>query len=162
MVGAPMRSCRRTYRNTPIKSFSLITMWIALTITLNASSGGNAAKQTARLLTALASKIVRVPLGNQEGTGLEEQAVDHMTKVDPSQWRALVFAGMQSQQGCEELDRQEQIQPVMAHMHRELLTDQPGGSSVGKGANLNRAGVAHAYQQRFVVGEARHSQGLQV
>jgi len=37
----------------------------------------------------------------------------------------LALLGMQPRQGFDVVAAQEQIQPVMAQVHRELLTDQP-------------------------------------
>jgi hypothetical protein len=47
-----------------------------------------------------------------------------MAEVDPPR-RLLPFAGMQPRQGLHELAAQEQIQPVVAQVHAQLLTDQP-------------------------------------
>ena len=47
-----------------------------------------------------------------------------MAKVDPPQ-RLLTLMGMQPLQSLHELAAQEQIQPVVAQMPRQLLADQP-------------------------------------
>jgi len=48
-----------------------------------------------------------------------------MAEIDPPQWPPLPFAWMEARQGFDELAAQEQIQPVMVQVHRELLPDQP-------------------------------------
>jgi hypothetical protein len=48
-----------------------------------------------------------------------------MAEINPPPWTTHPGAPMQARQGLHELAAQEQIQPVMAQMHRELLTDQP-------------------------------------
>lgn len=72
----------------------------------------------------LAGEDVVLQLGTQQGAGFAAQTLDHMAEVDPPQ-RLLPFSGMQTRQGFDELAAQEQIQPVVAQMHRQLLTDQP-------------------------------------
>jgi hypothetical protein len=64
-------------------------------------------------------------LGPQQCSGLSAQALDHVAEIDPPPWTAHPGAPVQARQGLDELAAQEQIQPVMAQMHRELLTDQP-------------------------------------
>ena len=73
---------------------------------------------------AFAGKDVVLQLGPQQCSGFSAQAFDHVAEVDPPQ-RLLPFAGIQPRQGFYELAAQEQIQPVMAQVHRQLLTDQP-------------------------------------
>ena len=72
----------------------------------------------------LAGEDVVLQLCTQQGAGFAAQAFDHVAEVDPPQG-LLPFAGIQPRQGFYELAAQEQIQPVMAQMHRQLLTDQP-------------------------------------
>jgi hypothetical protein len=48
-----------------------------------------------------------------------------MAKINPTPWTTHTGAPVQPRQGLHELTAQEQIQPVMAQMHCELLTDQP-------------------------------------
>jgi hypothetical protein len=48
-----------------------------------------------------------------------------MAEVDPPQRPVLALAGIQPRQRLNELAAQEQIQPVMAQVHRQLLADQP-------------------------------------
>jgi len=67
---------------------------------------------------------VVLQLGAQQGSGFTAQALDHMAEVDAPQPALVARAVMQSRQGLHELAAQEQIQPVMAHVHRELVTDQ--------------------------------------
>ena len=47
-----------------------------------------------------------------------------MAEIDPPQ-RLPPFLGMKPRQGLHELAAQEQIQPVVAQVHLELLADQP-------------------------------------
>jgi len=69
----------------------------------------------------LIGEQIVLQLGAQQGSGFAPQAVDHVAEVDPPQ-RLLA---LQPRRGFDELAAQEQIQPVMAQMHRQLLTDQP-------------------------------------
>jgi hypothetical protein len=48
-----------------------------------------------------------------------------MAEVDPPPWTTHPGAPVQARQDLHELAAQEQIQPVVVQMHRELLTDQP-------------------------------------
>ena len=48
-----------------------------------------------------------------------------MAEINAAQWAALARTSMQARQGFNELAAQEQIQPVMAQVHRELVADQP-------------------------------------
>ena len=48
-----------------------------------------------------------------------------MAEIDPPQWPTLARSPVQARQGLHELAAQEQIQPVMAQVHRQLLADQP-------------------------------------
>jgi hypothetical protein len=48
-----------------------------------------------------------------------------MAEIDPPQWPAFSRSPMQARQGLDELAAQEQIQPVMAQVHHQLLADQP-------------------------------------
>ena len=64
-------------------------------------------------------------LGPQQCSGFTAQALDHMAEIDPSPWTTDARAPVQAGQRLHKLAAQEQIQPVMAQMHRELLTDQP-------------------------------------
>lgn len=63
-------------------------------------------------------------LGPQQRPRFAAQALDHMAKIDAPQ-RLLALAGMQARQGFDELAAQEQIQPVVVQVHRQLLSDQP-------------------------------------
>jgi hypothetical protein len=47
-----------------------------------------------------------------------------MAEIDPSQRPALTLLGMQPRQGFDVVAAQEQIQPVMAQVHAQLLADQ--------------------------------------
>ena len=67
---------------------------------------------------------VVLQLGPQQCSGFTAQALDHMAKVDPPQG-LLTLVAMQPRQGFDVLTAQEQIQPVMAQMHAQLLADQP-------------------------------------
>jgi hypothetical protein len=64
-------------------------------------------------------------LGAQQRSGFTPEALDHMAEIDPPQRPALSFALMQARNRLDELAAQEQIQPVMAQVHGELLADQP-------------------------------------
>ena len=81
-------------------------------------------QRSPQLPPPLAGEDVGLQLGAQQGSGFTAQAFDHMAELDPPQ-RLLPFLGMQPRQGLHELAAQEQIQPVVAQVHRELLTDQP-------------------------------------
>jgi hypothetical protein len=77
-----------------------------------------------QLPPARAWQEVVLQLGAQQGSGFTPEAFDHVAEVDPPQRTTLARAPMQPRQGLHELAAQEQIQPVMAHVHRELVTDQ--------------------------------------
>jgi len=77
------------------------------------------------LLPHLTRQDLALQLGAQQRPGFTPEALDHMAEIDASQWPDLTCSPMQARQGFNELAAQEQIQPVMAQMHRELLTDQP-------------------------------------
>jgi hypothetical protein len=115
-----------------------------------------------QLPPVLAGEDVVLQLGAQQGSGFAAQAVDHMAEIDPPQWPAGSRLPMQARQGFHELTAQEQIQPVMAQVHRQLLADQPGWDAVGDGAHLNRAGAPHPRHHWLVVGKTLHRQRLQV
>jgi len=115
-----------------------------------------------QLPPVLAGEDVVLQLSAQQGPGFAAQALDHMAEIDPPQCSALPCSPMQARQGLHELTAQEQIQPVMAQVHRQLLADQPRGDAVGDGANLDRAGAAHPRHHRLVVGKAFHRQRLQM
>ena len=68
---------------------------------------------------------VVLQLGAQQGSGFTAQALDHMAEIDAPQPALISSALMQPRQGLHELAAQEQIQPVMAQVNRELLADQP-------------------------------------
>jgi len=85
-----------------------------------------------------------------------------MAEINAAQWTVLARTPMQARQGFNELAAQEQIQPVMAQVHRELLADQTRGDAVGNRAHLDRAGAPCSHHQRLVVGKALHRQGLQM
>ena len=63
-------------------------------------------------------------LGPQQRPRFAAQTLDHVAEIDAPQ-RLLALAGMQARQGFDELAAQEQIQPVVAQVHRQLLSDQP-------------------------------------
>ena len=96
---------------------------------------------------------VVLQLGAQQGSGFTAQALDHMAEVDAPQPALVARAVMQSRQGLHELAAQEQIQPVVAQMHRQLLTDQPRRDAVGDRTQLDRAGAPHRRHHRLVVGK---------
>jgi hypothetical protein len=54
-----------------------------------------------------------------------------VAEIDPPQGPAFSRSPMQARQGQGELAAQEQIQPVMAQVHRQLLADQPRWDAVG-------------------------------
>ena len=85
-----------------------------------------------------------------------------MAEIDPPQRSSVPLACVQPLDRLDELAAQEQIQPVMAQVHRELVAEQPGGHAVGDGAHLDRAGAPHPHHQRLVVGRAHHRQRPQV
>jgi hypothetical protein len=88
--------------------------------------GGQGSQElTPQLAPLITGEQVVLQLGPQQCSGFTPQALDHMAEVDPPPWAAHPGAPMQPRQGLDELAAQEQIQPVMAQMHRELLTDQP-------------------------------------
>jgi hypothetical protein len=72
-----------------------------------------------------ARQDVGLQLSAQQRSGLAPEALDHMAKIDPAQGALLPLAAMQPQQGLNELAAQEQIQPVMSQVHRQLVADQP-------------------------------------
>jgi hypothetical protein len=82
-------------------------------------------QRSPQLPPARAWQEVVLQLGAQQGSGLTAQALDHMAEVDPPPWPALASAPVQPRQGLHELAAQEQIQPVVVQVHRELLADQP-------------------------------------
>ena len=79
---------------------------------------------TPQLPPALAWQEVVLQLGSQQGSGFTAQALDHMAEINAPQC-FLALLAMQPRQGFDVVAAQEQIQPVMAQVHRELLTDQP-------------------------------------
>jgi hypothetical protein len=78
-----------------------------------------------QLPPALRREQVVLQLRPQQRPWFAAQAFDHMAEIDPPPWTAHPGAPMQPRQGLHELAAQEQIQPVMAQVHRELLADQP-------------------------------------
>jgi hypothetical protein len=78
-----------------------------------------------QLPPVLTGEDVVLQLGAQQGSGLTAQALDHMAEIDAPPWPALASAPVQPRQGFEVVAAQEQIQPVMVQMHRQLLADQP-------------------------------------
>lgn len=78
-----------------------------------------------QLPPALAWEDVVLQLGAQQRPGFTAQALDHVAEIDPPQPALVARAVMQPRQGFDELAAQEQIQPVVAQMHAQLLTDQP-------------------------------------
>jgi hypothetical protein len=68
---------------------------------------------------------VGLQLGAQQSPGFAAQALDHVAEIDPPQGPDLARLPVQARQGLHELAAQEQIQPVMAQVHRQLLADQP-------------------------------------
>jgi hypothetical protein len=82
-------------------------------------------ERSPQLPPALAGKDVVLQLGPQQRSGFTAQAFDHVAKVDPPQPALVSRAVIQPRQGFDELTAQEQIQPVVAQVHRQLLTDQP-------------------------------------
>ncbi len=77
-----------------------------------------------QLSPALSWQQVVLQLGTQQGPGFTPQALDHMAEINAPQC-LLPLLAMQSRQGFDRVAAQEQIQPVMAQVHRQLLTDQP-------------------------------------
>jgi hypothetical protein len=73
----------------------------------------------------LAGEDVGLQLGTQQRPGFAAQTLDHVSEIDPPQWPAFSRSPMQPWQGLHVLAAQEQIQPVMAQVHRQLLADQP-------------------------------------
>ena len=82
-------------------------------------------ERSPQLPPALAGEDVGLQLGAQQRPGFTAQALDHMAEVDPPQPALVSRALMQPWQGLHELAAQEQIQPVVTQMHRQLLADQP-------------------------------------
>ena len=85
-----------------------------------------------QLPPVLAGEHVGLQLGAQQGSGFASQAVDHMAEIDPPQCSALPCSPMQPRQGIHELAAQEQIQPVMAQVQRQLLADARHGAAVAR------------------------------
>jgi hypothetical protein len=77
-----------------------------------------------QLSPAVCWQQVVLQLGAQQRPGLTAQAFDHVAEVDAPQ-RLLPFLRMQPRQGFDVVAAQEQIQPVVAQVHRQLLADQP-------------------------------------
>jgi hypothetical protein len=87
---------------------------------------GQRPQQTApELMPGLAGEDVGLQLGAQQRPGFAPEALDHMAEIDPPQRHLFTFALVEPRQGQGELAFEEQIQPVMAQMHRELVADQP-------------------------------------
>lgn len=87
---------------------------------------GQRSQQTApEPMPGLAGEDVGLQLGAQQRPWFAAQAVDHVAEVDAPQGTLLAFALMQPRDRQGELAAQEQIQPVMAQMHRQLVADQP-------------------------------------
>ena len=82
-------------------------------------------QRSPQLPPGLTREKVVLQLGSQQSSGLTAQALDHMTEVDAPPWPALASAPVQPRQGFEVVAAQEQIQPVVVQVHRELLADQP-------------------------------------
>jgi hypothetical protein len=78
-----------------------------------------------QLPPAFRREQVVLQLRSQQRPRFAPQALDHMAKINPTPWTTHPGAPVQPRQGLHELTAQEQIQPVMAQMHRQLLTDQP-------------------------------------
>ena len=110
----------------------------------------------------LTGEDVGLQLGAQQRPGFTAQTLDHMAEIDPPQRSFVPLAGVQPLDRLDELTAQEQIQPVMAQVHRQLLADQPRGHAVGDRAHLDRAGAPHPRHHRLVVGKALHRQRLQM
>ena len=82
-------------------------------------------QQLAPQLTPVAcGQQVVLQLGAQQGAGFAAQALDHVAEIDPPQGPDLARLPVQARQGLHKLAAQEQIQPVMAQMHRQLVADQ--------------------------------------
>ena len=77
-----------------------------------------------QLTPAFAREDVVLQLSAQQRPGLTAQAFDHVAEVDAPQC-LLPFLQMQPRQGFDVVAAQEQIQTVMAQVHRQLLADQP-------------------------------------
>ena len=73
----------------------------------------------------LTGEDVGLQLGAQQRPGFTAQALDHMAEIDPPQRSFVPLAGLQPLDCLDELTAQEQIQPVMAQVHRQLVADQP-------------------------------------
>lgn len=78
-----------------------------------------------QLSPGFAGEKVGLQLGAQQRPGFAAQALDHVAEIDPPQGPDLGRLPVQARQGLHELAAQEQIQPVMAQVHRQLLADQP-------------------------------------
>jgi hypothetical protein len=119
-------------------------------------------ERSPELPPALAGEKVGLQLGAQQRPRLAPEALDHVAEIDPPQPGFLSLAVMQARQGFDEPAAQEQIEPVMAQVHRELMADQPGRHAVGDLSHLDRAGAAHTHHQLLVVDKALHRQRPQV
>ena len=82
-------------------------------------------ERSPQLPPALAGEDVVLQLGAQQRSGFTAQAFDHMAEINAPQPALVARALMQPRQGFDELAAQEQVQPVVAQMHAQLLTDQP-------------------------------------
>ena len=82
-------------------------------------------QRSPQLPPGLTREKVVLQLGAQQRPWLAAQALDHMAEIDAPPWPALASAPVQPRQGFDVVAAQEQIQPVMAQMHRQLLADQP-------------------------------------
>lgn len=81
---------------------------------------------TPKLPPALTRQQVVLQPGAQQGAGFAAQALDHMAKVNPPCRHPLVpLAGMEPRQGLQQPPEPVELQPVMAHVHRQLLANQP-------------------------------------
>ena len=76
-------------------------------------------------LPCLARQDLGLQLGAQQRPGFAPEALDHMAEIDAPQRTLLALALMQARDRLDELAAEEQVQPVMAQVHRELMTDQP-------------------------------------
>ena len=88
-------------------------------------------KQAPQLTPGLSGEQVGLQLGTQQRPGFVAQTLDHVAEIDPPQWPAFSRSPMQARQGFDKLAAQEQIQPVMPQVDRQLLADQPRGDAVG-------------------------------
>ena len=82
-------------------------------------------ERSPQLPPVLAGEDVVLQLGAQQRPGFTAQALDHMAEIDAPQPALVARTVMQPRQGFDELAAQEQIQPVVTQVHRQLLTDQP-------------------------------------